>query len=335
MPHARFRCHLFVALLAPVVLTGCPVPDVREDGPADRDYRRAMRDFVELISATARQRDADFIIIPQNGHQLLAAGDGTAALPAASYLAAIDGVGREDLFYGYESDDAPTPAAARNEILPYLAIARNAGKAVLVTDYCARRAFVDDSHVQNAALGHLSFAADRRELDNVPTYPAAPPNANAADVATLSGARNFLYLLNPGAFASREAYLRALAGTPHDALVIDAYFDGELLTNAEVATLKTRATGARRLVIAYMSIGEAEDYRDYWQPAWRTEPPPFVVAENANFAGNFVVRYWDAEWRQIIVGADGYLDRLLDAGFDGAYLDIIDAFEFFESAAER
>jgi cysteinyl-tRNA synthetase len=31
-------------------------------------------------------------------------------------------------------------------------------------------------------------------------------------------------------------------------------------------------------------------------------------------------------WREII---DGYLDRILDAGFDGVYLDIIDAYEFF------
>jgi cysteinyl-tRNA synthetase len=27
---------------------------------------------------------------------------------------------------------------------------------------------------------------------------------------------------------------------------------------------------------------------------------------------------------------DAYLDRILAAGFDGAYLDIIDAFEYFE-----
>ena len=28
---------------------------------------------------------------------------------------------------------------------------------------------------------------------------------------------------------------------------------------------------------------------------------------------------------------DAYLDRILAAGFDGVYLDIIDAFEYFEA----
>jgi cysteinyl-tRNA synthetase len=37
------------------------------------------------------------------------------------------------------------------------------------------------------------------------------------------------------------------------------------------------------------------------------------------------------EWQDIIFGdADGYLDRIMNAGFDGVYLDIIDAFEYFE-----
>jgi len=43
------------------------------------------------------------------------------------------------------------------------------------------------------------------------------------------------------------------------------------------------------------------------------------------------VRYWDADWQALIYGHSGaYLDRILSAGFDGVYLDIIDGFEFFE-----
>lgn len=38
------------------------------------------------------------------------------------------------------------------------------------------------------------------------------------------------------------------------------------------------------------------------------------------------MRYWEEEWRQLIFD---YTDRLIAAGFDGAYLDIIDAYQYF------
>jgi cysteinyl-tRNA synthetase len=48
-------------------------------------------------------------------------------------------------------------------------------------------------------------------------------------------------------------------------------------------------------------------------------------------AGNFKVRYWDENWKNIIYGdSDAYIDKIINAGFDGAYLDIIDGFEYFE-----
>lgn len=44
-----------------------------------------------------------------------------------------------------------------------------------------------------------------------------------------------------------------------------------------------------------------------------------------------IVRYWEEDWQSVIYGSDGsYLRKILNAGFDGVYLDIIDAFEYFE-----
>jgi len=43
------------------------------------------------------------------------------------------------------------------------------------------------------------------------------------------------------------------------------------------------------------------------------------------------VKYWNQEWQGIIYkNYDSYLDKITAAGFDGVYLDIIDAFEYFE-----
>jgi cysteinyl-tRNA synthetase len=75
-----------------------------------------------------------------------------------------------------------------------------------------------------------------------------------------------------------------------------------------------------------MSIGEAEDYRFYWQDGWEVGDPTWLDAVNPNWEGNYKVRYWEAEWQQLIFD---YTDRLIAAGFDGAYLDIIDAYQYF------
>jgi cysteinyl-tRNA synthetase len=84
-------------------------------------------------------------------------------------------------------------------------------------------------------------------------------------------------------------------------------------------------------VFCYLSIGEAEDYRYYWQPDWNNNKPDWLGAENPDWAGNYKVKYWHKSWQDIIYGNNhSYLQKILDAGFNGVYLDIIDAFEYFE-----
>ena len=56
-----------------------------------------------------------------------------------------------------------------------------------------------------------------------------------------------------------------------------------------------------------------------------------VDAENPDWAGNYKVRYWEQGWQDLILsGPESYLNRITAAGFDGVYLDLIDAFEYFE-----
>ena len=64
---------------------------------------------------------------------------------------------------------------------------------------------------------------------------------------------------------------------------------------------------------------------------WKTGDPDFIEKENPDWRGNFKVRYWDPERQKVIFGeTDSYTDMLLSSGFDGAYLAIIEAFEYFE-----
>ena len=77
-------------------------------------------------------------------------------------------------------------------------------------------------------------------------------------------------------------------------------------------------------VYAYLSIGEAEDYRWYWNGSWYTNHPYWLLDENPEWPGNYLVIYWAPEWRDIL---RKYIDIIVNQGFDGLYLDKIDSYE--------
>ena len=298
----------------------------------ERDYRQEMRDFVQAISGYARADDAHFIVVPQNGQELLTT-DGTAGgVVCEQYIQALSGVGREDLFYGYFADDERTPVGEQEYMSGFLDLAEMEGVEVLVTDYCSTEVKVDSSYAMSEQKQYISFAADTRELYSIPTHPVDPYNVNNGDITTLSQARNFLYLINTDQYATKQEFIDALQQTDYDVLIIDLFFDGdEILDAQEIASLHQKSSGGRRIVLAYCSIGEAEEYRYYWQGEWEMTPPEWLGGENPEWPGNYKVRYWDPEWQNIICNDDAsYIKRILDAGFHGVYLDIIDAFEYWE-----
>ncbi len=326
--------YLTTPVLAFLLLTSCTT---EWQGEA-REFRDDMRLFVERISGYARLADSNFIIIPQNGHELLTANGMADGAVATEYIDTIDGVGREDLLYGYDSDDKPTKAADSDAMLAFMNLAESQGVQVLATDYCSTPSKIDDSYARSEAKGYVSFAAPKRNLDIIPAYPSAPYNVNTGHISALSDAKNFLYLLNPSPFASKSAYLNALSATDYDIIIMDLFYEDSegnptALTLADLARLKTKANGGTRVLICYMSIGEAEDYRYYWEDSWKKSKPEWLAKENPDWKGNYKVEYWHPDWQALIYGStDAYLDRIMAAGFDGVYLDIIDAYEFFEES---
>jgi cysteinyl-tRNA synthetase, unknown class len=82
----------------------------------------------------------------------------------------------------------------------------------------------------------------------------------------------------------------------------------------------------QQLLLAYVSIGEAESYRAYWRGSWDDAPPAWVGPENPDWAGNFKVRYWNADWRELVLRE---VATICEQGFDGLYADIVDAYYFW------
>ena len=292
----------------------CDVPDL--------DFRQEMREFVQELSAYAKDIDPNFLIVPQNGQELLI----TDSEPEQEYIDAIDAVGREDMFYGYTGDDIATPVADRDYLISICDVAKENGKLVLATDYCFTHSKMDDSYAQNKERGYSGFAANRRELDNIPNYPAEVHDVHDGDVTMASQVKNHIFYVNP-VTSTKQQFLDGLKATNYDALIIDLFFEEEELTEADITSLKTKANGGSRLVICYMSIGEAEDYRYYWNSLDKT----LVCQENPDWKGNYAVKYWETDWKSVIFGNDqSYLKKILNAGFNGVYLDIIEGYETFE-----
>ncbi len=330
----KLHCMLNGFLIVLISFISCGKGDKPNCPPEDIDYKQEMRNFVQNISTYAKGINPGFVIIPQNGVELVSStGDNTGS-PDMNYINAIDGIGQEDLFYGYNADDQATPTADNLYIRTFLDMAKNNGNVrIMVTDYCSTHSKMDDSYAQNNSLGYLSFAADHRNLDNIPSYPEPIFNENSGIITNLQEAKNFLYLLSPdNEYPTKQAFVDAVKNTNYDYIIMDFFYDGEEFTSTQIEELKQKANGGRRLLICYMSIGEAEDYRYYWQSDWKVGNPSFIFKEDPNWSGNFYVKYWDKDWQKIIYGNDdSYLKKIVDAGFDGVYLDIIDAFEQFEN----
>ena len=148
-----------------------------------------------------------------------------------------------------------------------------------------------------------------------------------------SAPASFAYVLQADSSAkTKTAAVERLAGCGREWIVLDAVFSGD--TRWERADLDGIRRGLPgRKVIAYISIGEAEDYRPYWRKEWGKKgeiaaaAPAWLGKENPEWKGNYRVKYWQPEWQKIMLGE---IDEAMTRGFDGVYLDIVDGFETFE-----
>jgi cysteinyl-tRNA synthetase len=290
-----------------------------------------MRNFVIGLSEYAEKQHPGFLIIPQNGQELITLNGESNGIIQLKYIQSIDGSGREDLFYGYNSDDFLTPVAEKNHMLGLCTRCQESGVVVLVIDYCSTPSNIDSSYSWNFQNKFISFAAPERNLNIIPEYPLKPFNENSSPMESIHSVRNFLYLINSENYETKEDFIKAVSATWYDLVIIDLFHFEEAFTSQEIEHLKIKPNGNKRYVVCYLSVGEAEDYRYYWQSDWKMNKPEWLETENPDWAGNYKVQYWDSAWQHIIFGKpDSYLEKIIDAGFDGAYLDLVDAFEYFE-----
>ena len=138
--------------------------------------------------------------------------------------------------------------------------------------------------------------------------------ASAAEPSPLAAARSWGYQL--------QGDVARLARSNADVAVVD--WD-HVRTQAVLDALKRKPDKTRRAVLGYLSIGEAEDTRAYWQACCSDgRRQPWLTDHSAGWPGNYAARYWDAEWQRIVKTR---LSQIIEAGLDGVYFDRADVWE--------
>ena len=317
-----------------------PAEDAPQAGPTGQilDFREQMRLFVQNISDYARKLRPAFIIIAQNGLELLVKqdlSDPDKTAPANTYIRSIDGVLQEGLFFGLGK---PPSKDKRESMHKLTEQAKKSGLNVLVVDYAKDPKTVDESHRLNAAKGFISFAAHEEIpfLNSLPPYPKRPFTENQYSILSLKDVRNFLVLEDTAAFGTQPEFALKMHDNNYDMLIVDIFHGRQPLSKRAVETLKYKKVGGRRLVIAHINIGSAASYHYYWKPYWREGVPFWISTPHRDDPDKYNVQYWQPAWQKVIFGdTQSYIYGLIDQGYDGVLLNGVDAFIFSEGSGEE
>ena len=302
------------------------------------NYREYMRSIVEDLAVYAHARNPKFIVVTRGGFDLLdwsqreydleeVKRDPLAKVNMGAvmrvgmimrrYLQRVDGVmlnGQLCAPLRVPQDDLGT---MMKQGVKFLSIEHCRDDQVgMQALQAAQRAGIV-SHVDTDAEDLFAKVPRRR-----------PVPENAGNVENLSEAKNMLVMTESHAFSDREEWIEALRANNYDVLVTDAFFRGnQSLTKDDIHKLKFKELGARRMVLARINVGFAEDERFYFKREWRPGEPTWIKGFDSDQPGAYVVEYWNPAWKAII---GKYFAGIMDLGFDGIVIDGVEAYRRWE-----
>jgi cysteinyl-tRNA synthetase len=160
------------------------------------------------------------------------------------------------------------------------------------------------------------------------------PVVGESRLTRLQQARTWMYQIQE---LETDHAIQALANTDYPLLVVEPNYNHKgnpFDSHGMVQTLGTMPNGAERLVLAYIDIGQAENWRTYWKEDWvaptfkkRGKPSFLVTPDPDGWEGCYPVAFWDQRWKDIWVGSNGIISELAELGFDGVYLDWVEAYD--------
>jgi cysteinyl-tRNA synthetase, unknown class len=306
-----------------ILLASCKVPEGNLS-PQKNTYQEEMRLLVQNLSKNAKNIKANFLIIPQNGLELLK----NKNIPSSSYLQAIDGVAAESLFYGYTAVDQENTKTDSDYFQSFLG--ENIGaKPVFAIDYCATDKKISSSILINSAKNNKLFITNNKSLSELPNPNVPLLGENKTDIIKIEDAKNFMVITSLNGY-SKEIILENIANTNFDVVIVNGFYKNEFLTEKDIKALKIKKNGGKRLILAQIDIAIADIKKYYWKTEWNLNLPNFVNKQ-LGVAGNFRVNYWQTEWQNILSGNENSIvNNFIKLGFDGAYLTGNETFVWYE-----
>ena len=211
-----------IAVGALLIATAHPALSGDEE---NAERREQMRELVVAIAEEARSVRPDFVVVTQNGLDLMVR-DGDPEGPFWSdYTSVLNGVSQEGVSFGFDDYCDQTPRGFHREMLEYLDRARDSGLAALLTDYCDSEPAVERATELAQEHGFISYVSQDKDfsLSSVPKTPAV--RSKRGDVTELTEARNYLYLLDPSNFEDPDELIGTIQETDFDVIVMDAFFN--------------------------------------------------------------------------------------------------------------
>lgn len=318
----------YYLILTVIFFSACSKEKKEAPGIVDQ-----MQNFVINIAEYARNYDDSFIIIVQNGEELaFNNADTTGGIRNLhkSFFNAVDAFSAEEVHCSgtFNIDEY------RREILLMLGpdYPDTQHKTIMVSDFMLDN---DDLYRVLYMSDEFSLLYFIRLADNY-DYSQIPEFGNIGldrDVTSLNLVYHYLCLLSTKNFSDRTQMIDLIASTYYDLVIIEPFFDDYMLTPADVERIRFTPNGTKRLVIARISIGSAENYRYYWQNLWNTSPPDWIQNPYENHPGEYWVDFRYKDWQSIIYGNDdSYMKKIIDAGFDGVFLDNVEAYKQVEQS---
>lgn len=136
---------------------------------------------------------------------------------------------------------------------------------------------------------------------------------------------------------NKDGAVAALANSRYDLLVIEPTntVKGAEDWDSKGTVARLKAGHSNRLVLAYIDIGEAESYRTYWKENWQPPTkkkqgsPGFIItADPDGWEENYPVAFWDKHWYELVIDSrNSLLKKALADGYDGVYLDWVEAYD--------
>ena len=171
----------------------------------------------------------------------------------------------------------------------------------------------------------LGYTTEHSRFAEIPTE--RPQNENAANISSLDHVQTILPLIDLP-ISGGETGLRTVRNNNYDMLIVSPLLrTATPITDKDVHTLKFKALGSRRLVLATLPLTVAKNTAFYWKSEWKAGTPTWMVSPNKRGDG-MVVRYWDPAWKKMLGQS---MEGIINMGFDGVVLTDMDSFKVFEA----